>query len=65
MKTDKLRWLLLAFSLAAMMAALLIPFPVVKLALLCALSVACLFLLYRNMEALTGIPEDSPKNHTM
>ena len=65
MKTDKLRWLLLAFSLAAMMAALLIPFPVVKLALLCALSVACLFLLYRNMEALTGIPEDSPKNRTM
>ena len=65
MKTDKLRWLLLAFSLAAMLCALLIPFPIIKLSVLCALSVGCLVILYRNMEALTGSPEVSPKNRTM
>lgn len=65
MKTDKLRWLLLTFSLAAMLCALLIPFPVIKLSVLCALSVGCLVILYRNMEALTGSPEGSPKNRTM
>lgn len=65
MKTDKLRWLLLAFSLAAMLCALLIPFPVIKLSVLCALSVGCLVILYRNMEVLTGSPEWSPKNRTM
>lgn len=65
MKTDKLRWLLLGFSLTAMLCALLIPFPVIKLSVLCALSVGCLVILYRNMEALTGNPEGSPKNRTM
>ena len=65
MKTDKLRWLLLAFSLTAMLCALLIPFPVIKLSVLCALSVGCLVILYRNMEVLTGSPEWSPKNRTM
>lgn len=65
MKTDKLRWLLLAFSMAAMLCAILVPFPVVKLSVLCALSVGCLLILYRNMEGLTGSPEGSPKNHTM
>ena len=50
MKTDKLRWLLLAFSLAAMLCALLIPFPIIKLSVLCALSVGCLVILYRNMD---------------
>lgn len=65
MKTDKLRWLLLAFSMAAMLCAILVPFPVVKLSVLCALSVGCLLILYRNMEGLTGSPEGSPKNRTM
>ncbi len=65
MKTDKLHWLLLAFSLAAMLCAILIPFPIVKLSVLCALSVGCLIILYRNMEVLTGSPEGNPKNHTM
>lgn len=65
MKTDKLRWLLLAFSLAVMLCALLIPFPIIKLSVLCALSVGCLVILYRNMEALTGSPEGSPKNCSM
>ena len=65
MKTDRLRWLLLAFSLAAMLCAILVPFPVVKLSVLCALSVGCLLILYWNMEALTGNPEGSVKNHTM
>lgn len=65
MKTDKLRWLLLVFSLVAMLCALLIPFPIIKLSVLCALSVGCLVILYRNMEALTGSPEGSPKNRTM
>ena len=65
MKTDRLRWLLLAFSLAAMLCAILLPFPVVKLSMLCALSVGCLLILYRNMDALTGNSKESPKNHTM
>lgn len=65
MKTDKLRWLLLAFSLAVMLCTLLIPFPIIKLSVLCALSVGCLVILYRNMEALTGSPEGSPQNCTM
>ncbi len=65
MKTDKLRWMLLAFSLAAMLCVILIPLPIVKLSVLCALSVGCLVILYRNMEALTVNPEGSPKNRTM
>ena len=65
MKADKLRWLLLAFSLTAMLCALLVPFPIIKLSVLCALSVGCLVILYRNMETLTESPEGSPQNRTM
>lgn len=65
MKTAELRWMLLIFSLLGLLSAVFIPFPVLKLALLCALSAACLVILYRNMDSLTGYSEDNPKNRTM
>lgn len=65
MKTAELRWMLLIFSLLGLLSAVFIPFPVLKLALLCALSAACLVILYRNMESLTGYSEENPKNRTM
>lgn len=65
MKTAELRWMLLIFSLLGLLSAVFIPFPVLKLALLCALSAACLVILYRNMDSLTGYSEESPKNRTM
>ena len=54
MKTAELRWMLLIFSLLGLLSAVFIPFPVLKLAVLCALSAACLVILYRNMDSLTG-----------
>ena len=65
MKTAELRWMLLIFSLLGLLSAVFIPFPVLKLALLCALSAACLVILYRNMDSLTGYSEENPKNRTM
>lgn len=65
MKTAELRWMLLIFSLLGLLSAVFIPFPVLKLALLCALSAACLVILYRNMDSLTGYSEQNPKNRTM
>ena len=65
MKTAELRWMLLIFSLLGLLSAVFIPFPVLKLALLCALSAACLVILYRNMDFLTGYSEENPKNRTM
>lgn len=65
MKTAELRWMLLIFSLLGILSAVFIPFPVLKLALLCALSAACLVILYRNMDSLTGYSEENPKNRTM
>lgn len=65
MKTAELRWMLLIFSLLGLLSAVFIPFPVLKLASLCALSAACLVILYRNMESLTGYSEENPKNRTM
>ena len=65
MKTAELRWMLLIFSLLGLLSAVFIPFPVLKLALLCALSAACLVILYRNMDSLTGYSEEDPKNRTM
>lgn len=65
MKTAELRWMLLIFSLLGLLSAVFIPFPVLKLPLLCALSAACLVILYRNMDSLTGYSEENPKNRTM
>ena len=65
MKTAELRWMLLIFSLLGLLSAVFIPFPVLKLALLCALSAACLVILYRNRDSLTGYSEENPKNRTM
>ena len=65
MKTAELRWMVLIFSLLGLLSAVFIPFPVLKLALLCALSAACLVILYRNMDSLTGYSEENPKNRTM
>lgn len=65
MKTAELRWMLLIFSLLGLLSAVFIPFPVLKLGLLCALSAACLVILYRNMDSLTGYSEENPKNRTM
>ena len=65
MKTAELRWMLLIFSLLGLLSAVFIPFPVLKLALLCALSAACLVILYRNMDSLTGYSEENPKNRSM
>lgn len=65
MKTAELRWMLLIFSLLGLLSAVFIPFPVLKLALLCALSAACLVILYRNMDSLTGYSEENPKNRTI
>ena len=65
MKMAELRWMLLIFSLLGLLSAVFIPFPVLKLALLCALSAACLVILYRNMDSLTGYSEENPKNRTM
>lgn len=65
MKTAELRWMLLIFSLLGLLSAVFIPLPVLKLALLCALSAACLVILYRNMDSLTGYSEENPKNRTM
>lgn len=65
MKTAELRWMLLIFSLLGLLSAVFIPFLVLKLALLCALSAACLVILYRNMDSLTGYSEENPKNRTM